>query len=882
LRETVPGTAVLETAGGSVIGRRVSHYTILENLGCGGMGIVYKAVDDRLGRTVALKFLSPQLLHDPESRERFLREARVASSLEHPHICAIHEVDETPEGHVFICMSCYEGQPLSALTRAGPMEATEALKVAIQVVDGLAYAHGAGVIHRDVKPANIMLTTSGTAKIMDFGLARLEGQARLTRTGTTPGTAAYMAPEQILGETVDARADIWAVGVMLFEMVTGRLPFEGEYEASMAYAIVNETPPGVRRFNPGVPAELEMIIRRCLARRPEDRYATATELLVALRHVWQTISPAAVIPIPAPARQGHFGSSRWRVWIPWAAGIAIAVASLLVIPGLRNAFQVTPSPPPLPAPRRLAVLPFQSTSADIASRSMAEGFRVFITDRLALAEGDRDGNWAISPRILNAHGITSAEEARRQENVNLVMTGKLSLEGMKARLILAIRGPQSGPILRERRLADNLSSLTTFQRDLTDQVLGMLEWKPSPAALARLSAGGTALPGAFRQYIQGLGALELQDEPGNLDMALSLFRGAVANDPMYADGWAGVASACYDKSFAEPAAKNGMLVEAADAARHSLKIAEMPATHRLLACILETNGQPEAAESEYRLALRSFPGYYDAECDLAWFYQDQNRMREAELHFLAASRLRPDYWLTYNYLGTFYNSLARYAEAVKMFTQAIQQAPDNVSPYGNLAATYFRDGKLEKSRESIQQALALKPNAVTLSNWATIYAHGGAYRDAAGLYERALAAGSQPYEYVIWGNLAECYRQLADLEKARQAFEKAIRLGQEKLAVNPENPEVLSRLALYHAMSGRGPDAVREIQAARKRAPADVDVLVRTIRVYELAGRRDAAIQSVEELLDRSPSLKILESDPDLVNLRKDPRYLRIAGQANG
>ena len=865
-----------------MIGQTVSHYTIVGRLGHGAMGVVYKAVDNRLQRTVALKFLPPGLADSEESRERLLREARTASTLEHQNICAIHEVDETPDGQVFICMSFYEGRTLSEIEKEGPIPVSEALRIALQIAEGLAHAHGQGVIHRDIKPANIMLTASGVTKVMDFGLARQEGQERLTRTGTTVGTLAYMAPEQVRGDSADARSDVWSAGVLLFEMLTGRLPFAGDYEAAVAYSIVHEAPRSAREINPAVPGELDAVIRRCLARHPAERYANAAELLADLRQAWQILSPPGVAPLPPVSLSAGRFRIRPRIWIPLVVVSGLILAGWLALPIFRNAVRKSPPPPPLPTPRKVAVLPFRSDSPDIASRCLAEGFRVFITERLTLAEGDPDGFWTISAEGLHLEGIRTGEEAHRQENVNLVVTGELDLEKVAvASLKILVQDSQKGSVLRERELKDNLSSLTTFQSGLVDEILRMLDQTPGPAARSRLRAGDTALPGAFRQYIQGLGALELQDKAASLDMALKLFRGAVAVDPSYADAWVGVAKVCLSKSSAEPDTKHRWLEEAETAVRQALKISPQASSHHALGRILEATGQPQAACSEYLLAIRDYPGYYDAECDLAWAFLNQNQMKESEQHFLAATRLRPDYWLTYNYLGFLYNSVARYPEAEKMFTEAILLAPDNVSPYGNLIGVYHNSGQNDKIREMIDRVFPAKPNAVFLSNLGTICFTMGMYLDGAGFFERAISVGSTEYDYVIWGNLAECYRQLSHPEKTRDAFEQAIRLCKQKLARKPDDSEVRSHLALYYAMTGLETEANEEIQAARKRAPADVDVLVRAVRVYELTGQREAAIAGVSELVNRSDSLKTLEGDPDMANLRKDPRYRKLAAPAS-
>jgi serine/threonine protein kinase len=265
----------------SMIGKTISHYRILEKLGEGGMGVVYKAEDLKLHRFVALKFLPPHV-SDDEAAQRFANEAHAVSALDHPNICAIYEIDQTPEGQMFIAMPCYEGASLQEMIKRGPLALDEAVGIAIQIARGLAKAHEKGIVHRDVKPGNILVTSDGLAKIVDFGLAKLATQARLTRVGTTVGTVMYMSPEQASGQEVDERGDIWSLGVVLYEMVTGRPPFEGEHEQAIIYSILNQTPEPVGRILPAAPKDLERILTKALAKRPAERYQRMSEMAADL------------------------------------------------------------------------------------------------------------------------------------------------------------------------------------------------------------------------------------------------------------------------------------------------------------------------------------------------------------------------------------------------------------------------------------------------------------------------------------------------------------------------------------------------------------------------------------------------------------------------
>ena len=265
-------------------GKQILHYTILEELGSGGMGSVYKAEDTKLKRLVAIKFLLPHLSRDEQAKARFLLEARAASALDHTNICNIYEINETEEGQMFIVMAYYGKDTLRDRLRKGALEVNEAVGFAVRIARGLGTAHAKGIIHRDIKPANIAITDNGEIKIVDFGIAKLAGGTMLTQEGARIGTVAYMSPEQSQGRHVDQRTDIWALGVVLYEMLTGRCPFRGEYHASVLYSIMNDEPESIHTINASVPRELERIVGKALEKDPVERYQSAEELQQDLEH----------------------------------------------------------------------------------------------------------------------------------------------------------------------------------------------------------------------------------------------------------------------------------------------------------------------------------------------------------------------------------------------------------------------------------------------------------------------------------------------------------------------------------------------------------------------------------------------------------------------
>ena len=289
-----------------MIGRTIAQYRIVELVGGGGMGVVYRAEDSELGRDVAIKLLHPGLAEDAAAKERFKQEARAASALDHPNVCTIYQAGETEEGQLFLAMAYYEGETLKQRIARGPLPTGEAIEITAQIAHGLARAHAAGVIHRDIKPANIILTRHGDAKILDFGLAKLAEGARMTREGTTVGTPAYMSPEQVRGRETDARADVWSLGVVLFEMLTGELPFRGGGESAIIHAILNEEPVDVGSLRPDLPGPLREILERALIKSRDERLQAASDVLELLRPLrGETATEAFLKPIEsgAPARR---------------------------------------------------------------------------------------------------------------------------------------------------------------------------------------------------------------------------------------------------------------------------------------------------------------------------------------------------------------------------------------------------------------------------------------------------------------------------------------------------------------------------------------------------------------------------------------------------
>ncbi len=486
-----------------MIGKTISHYRIVEKLGQGGMGVVFKAEDTRLKRTAALKFLPPDTLAGEEEKARFVHEAQAAAGLDHPNICTIYEISETEDGQIFIAMAHYEGQTLKEKLTGGPLPVAEAVDIAIQVAQGLAKAHENGIIHRDIKPANLILTTEGVVKIVDFGLAKLAGRPGLTRTGSTMGTAAYMSPEQSFGEFVDHRTDIWSLGVMLYEMLAGRIPFRGEYEHAVVYSIINEEPEPISRFRVGLPADLERVITTAIRKQPDQRYATAGDLLADLRAVQQ----ASAVGSPRRRRSTRIIKPGRRTLYGTLAGLIALVTAAVLYLGLQSEGTKPQS--------SIAVMPFTLTQAGSGWDWLRVGMADLLNTDLARNPSLRVLDARQQLRMMRRLGLRGASlttkqalTVARKANVGTVLLGAFNVDDnnvdVRIRLLDAKTGSDMASLDPFRGRINDLYSLVDGMSSRVEAILGL----KSPAAQKPLrgSAFVSTSIEAQRFFIEGLDA----------------------------------------------------------------------------------------------------------------------------------------------------------------------------------------------------------------------------------------------------------------------------------------------------------------------------------------------------------------------------------------
>ncbi|MDX1419617.1 MAG: tetratricopeptide repeat protein [Rubricoccaceae bacterium] len=849
----------------SPAGDPIGRYRLLGPLGQGGMGVVFRAEDPRLGRQVALKLLPEALSGDADAKARLEAEARAASALDHPHICTVYEIGETGDDRLYIAMACYEGQTLAdRLDGGGALPIDEAVEIARQLASGLAAAHRKGIVHRDLKPSNVFLCEEDgvpppQAKILDFGVAKVEGMA-LTRPGATLGTIEYAAPEQAHGE-VDARSDLWALGVVLYEMLAGRRPFTGSYDAALLYAILNEAPAPLHAARPDVPEALEALVLRLLEKDPADRYQTAEAVEAALAG-----AGAGDAAREAPTRAGP----RPR-WLGAAAGVALALVLLGALWALRGADR-----PGIPDQMHIAILPF--ATGEGKSAAFADGLVEVLANELTQLEQHQGALWVVPVSEVRAQGIASAAEAHRALGATLVVTGSVQRGAERLRIPLNLVDATTLRQLRATTLDAPLTDLDALQTQVLAAIEAMLDLAVQPEVERRLAEGGTDSGEAYEHYLSGLGYLQRHDVPGNTGRAVEELQAAVAADASFALAHAALGEA-YWLQFRESQDPAWMPRAEAAALRAAALAPGQAAPAVLLARLRVAAGEPGEALEAARRALTLEPNNAGAHRVLGAVLAARGDLDGAEEAYREAVRLQPDAWGAHEALAVFYYDYGRYDEALAAYREVVRLIPDSPRGYNGLGAAHLFLGQYDEAQAVYERARAIRPTDEVLSNLGYIHYTAGRYAEAAASYEEALALDSTDYE--VWGNLAGVYSLLpARQAEVLDAYRGAIRRAEAVRAVTPDDPLLLSLLAGYYVEVGAPARAQTLLEQALALDPENVTVAFDAALVYEELGDRAAALEWLGRALEGGVPLDWVEGEEALDALRADPRYaaLRAAG----
>ena len=702
-----------------MIGSTISHYTILEKLGEGGMGIVYKAEDTKLKRAVALKFLPPHLSASEQDKERFIQEAQAASALNHPNVCTIHDIQEH-DGQLFIVMEFIQGQTLRQRLTSPIPHLKSVIEIGIQIADGLAAAHEKGIVHRDIKPENIMVRKDGIVQIMDFGLAKLGGVSPLTKTGSTVGTTAYMSPELVQGLEADHRTDIFALGVVMYELLAGRLPFKGGHEAAVMYEIVNVNPPPIQAGKPEIGPDVERIVMKCLEKDREDRYQSAREVAVDLKRCIRDLEGKRVRPSSATVSEQT--KSTWSLWSKHGFILSVLVVGAIAA----GYFLFMKQEDRLTS---LAVMPFINATGDKNLEYLADG----VTESI-MASLSRLSNLHVMSRssVFRYKGKDfDPQEVGKTLNVSALLTGRMTQRPDGFSLSLELVDTRDNRQIWGNHYTRSLSEISTLETDIPKEISERLRVGISGEERENLNTPSTRNPEAYELYLKGRFNWNKR-LPDALHRAIELYSQAIEQDPLYAQAYTGIAETyviipvyvfpppreAYKKAkyFAAKALElNSKQAEAYTALayakwgeldwegaeqdfKHAIGLNPQYATgHHWYSLFLSTSGKHDEALAEAKKAQELDPLSLIIQGNVGTVLYSAGRHEEAIAQMMKVLAVEPTFPISHLLLGNTYLQMGRTAEALSEFEKAEAILGGVLSPH--IATANALLGKREEARK---------------------------------------------------------------------------------------------------------------------------------------------------------------------------------------
>jgi serine/threonine protein kinase/Tfp pilus assembly protein PilF len=757
-----------EQAG--MTGEVFGHYRILEKLGSGGMGVVYKAEDTKLGRLVALKFLPPEMSRDPQALARFKREARAASALNHPHICTIYDVDEH-QGRQYIVMELLEGNTLKDLIAGTPMTTEQVARLGVQLTEALDAAHSKGIIHRDMKPANVFVSDHGQLKVLDFGLAKLMpgsgGETMsmsLTEAGSTLGTLPYMAPEQVRAQNADGRTDIYALGCILYEMATGKRPFQEDVPARLTDEILHKAPTPPGRLNPNLPPEFERVILKCLEKDPENRYQAAREVAVDLRR-YAGLTPAS--PSETLSRRS---STRWAGPTKLLASTAALFAAIALLIGLdAGGIRSRLLDGSMRRIESLAVLPLDNLSRNPEQDYFADGMTEALIAELSKIRALKVISRTSVMQYKGAKKLLLPQIARELD-VDGVIEGSVMRDGTQVRITVQLIDGRTDRHLWTDSYQREMQSILALQSGVAQAIAEQIRVAVSPEERARLARSRSVNPEAYESYLKGRHFWELRTREG-LQMSLGYFERAVQIDSQYALGYEGLADAYFilgDNRFLptrETAPKAKVAVRKALDLDDSL--AEAHATQASLLQFFDWDWN--GAAREFKRALELNPGYATAHHWYSQYLTSMGRHDEAIAEMELARKLDPLSPRINANLGAAYFFARRNDQAIQKLQNAVALSPDHALSHAHMATAYSEKGMHEEAIAEAQRAIEIGEPQGKLY-LARILARAGKLEEARAMIEKTLLSKQ---EYVSSDSLCVAYAALGETGKALNALGKA-------------------------------------------------------------------------------------------------------------
>jgi tetratricopeptide (TPR) repeat protein len=867
--ETVVVTDTGALPPGSEFGPR---YRIDALLGQGGMGRVYKAYDKELDRTVAIKVVRQGMMGEADALKRFKQELLLASKISHKNILRIHDMGSVGDTR-FITMAFIEGRDLHQIIKDNPkMPLDRVLKYARQLADALAAAHAEGVVHRDLKPQNLLVDKDDNLYVSDFGLAKSfeEGAVGMTKTGAFLGTPRYMSPEQVEGRPADQRSDLYAYGLILYELLAGDVPFTGESTLKVMYQRIQETPKSPKLLNPALPNWIVRITMRCLEREADKRYQSAYEILADLQGgASGSASGSRSVQIQLP----DFGAKKW-IWVAGAfAAIMILGATIAVVkhwiswpgagtPGASGASGV----PPLASGRFVAVLPLQVVGDQSQLGYLAEGIEEALSAKLFQLKDVRVASTDAAGKIDQKQPLP---KIARSLGANLLVLGTLQGSGTKIRIDMRVEDVADAKRLWSKEFEGGTNDLFALEDQIYGQLVTALNINASNEELAKAEARPTDNLAAYDLYLRGRNSLRGHDGK-SIQAALDYFDQALKSDRTFALAYTGVADASLRMYRTK---KDGFWTQKALAAAQQAEQLndKLPEVHSTMGSVYRVTGKYSEAITELKRSISLAPNSDEAYRRLGSAYLESGQGKEAIEAFQKAIQLNPYFWGNQNSLGDAYMGLGDYPRALEAFQQVTALEPEIDAGYENVGVVYVQQNKCQESIPYLQKALQIEPYFSTYSNLGTAYFCLKQYTNSVEMFEKAVQLNPNDTQTMV--NLADAYRWAGQKDKARTIYEQSISLGYKELQTNPQDSGVMMQVALSYAKIGNAQEADRYIRRARAIDKRNVNYMYAEAEIDALLGRVPEALKALKEALDNHYPAESAASDPELANLQSSPGF---------
>ncbi len=860
------------------------RYEILGVLGQGGMGAVYKARDRELDRLIALKVIRPELATDPAILQRFKQELILSRNITHKNVVRIYDLGEA-DGIRFISMEYVDGEDLRALLRRqGKFSPQEAIVVVEQVCRALDTAHAEGVIHRDLKPQNIMRDKHGRIVVMDFGLARSLGDSGMTQTGAIVGTLEYMSPEQALGSTLDQRSDIFSVGLIFYELLTGKAPYEADTAIASLMKRTREEARQASEVDASVPKSLSAIVARCLEREPANRYHSAVELLQQLT-TWETNPNISVEALSKMIAHPIVRPSRFNLDLPgkswmWIAGAVLVIVlatfagrTLLNRPGTSSGERAQ-GIPSLKQGKYVAILPLKLVGDQKALGYVADGIqealaaKLFQLKEIHLASSDAVDKAAAKDLPLS--------KLARELGVNLVLQGMVQGNSDKLRVTLNLDDAATGKRLWSQEFQGIPGDVLALEDQIYGTVATALALKPTDEEQARVGAHPTENVKAYDLYLQGRNTMRNGHNQDAYRQAVGLFEQAIGKDSNFALAYSGLADASL-RMYGE--SKDGVWAQKATlSAQQAERLSNnLPEVHLSLGSVYSMTGKYTQAVTELKRALELAPNSDEAYRNLGDAYSLSGQSDEGIAAYQKAVAANSYYWTNHNALGNAYFGLGDNAKALPEFQKTIEIAPDSPMGYEGVGQVYLREGKWGEAIPQFQKALSLAPDSPTYSNLGTAYFFLKNYDQATKMYEKAVEM--TPNDEQLIGNLGDSYRWSGHSDQAATAYGKAISLAFQQLQINPRSATIMGDLGLLYAKKGDAANALQYTNQARAISPDDVQLMYSEAQVKTLIGKPEEALKSLRLALEKGYGAQEAWNDPELQKLQALPQFSQLVNQ---